>query len=88
MPRSTHVQHAPEPIDLIEVEPGVYGTRLDHQIEQMSKSPVKPAKSYFWLAAFICFFVSAAMGAGFAEAIFVGIVAAYIQYVTVRVLAR
>lgn len=89
MTRPTHAKHVPEPIDLVEVEPGVYGTRLDHQLDQMTKpAPAKPAPTYSWLAAFICFFVSAALGAGFVEAVFVGLVAAYVQYVAVRVLAR
>jgi hypothetical protein len=87
MTRPTHAKHVPEPIDLVEVEPGVYGTRLDHDIEQMTRpAPAKPAPSYGWLAAFICFFVSAALGTGFVEAVFVGVVGAYVQFVVVTTL--
>jgi hypothetical protein len=76
----------PEPIDLIEVEPGVYAPRLQHEVEQLTAVPAKRAPSYSWVAAVICFFVSAYLGAGFIEAILVGLVGAYVQFVMVTAL--
>ncbi len=76
----------PEPIDLIEVEPGVYAPRLQHEVEQLTATPAKRSPSYVWLAAFICFFVSASMGAECLEAVMIGLVGAYFQYVMVTAL--
>lgn len=73
----------PDPIDLIEVEPGVYEPRLHHEVEQLTATPAKRAPSHIWLAALICFVVSAAMGAEFLEAVMIALIGAYVQYVMV-----
>lgn len=73
---------------------GVYvaeHSALEEQIkEKMSPPvrPVKPAPSYGWVSGGICFFVSAAMGAQFFEAVFLGLAAAYCQYAIVTVMWR
>ena len=75
----------PEPIDLIE-DNGVYRAKLQHEVEKLTAASAKPAPSYSWVAAVICFFVSAYLGAGFVEAVLVALVGAYVQYVMVTAL--
>ena len=72
---------SPEPIDFIEVEPGVYEPRLQHELEQLHKTPPAPAKSYRWVPPTIVFCGSGALGASPGEAFILAVVAVYVHWV-------
>ena len=71
----------PEPIDLIEVSPGIYEPRLQHEVESLTREPPAPAKTYRWVPPTIVFCVSAVLGASFMEAVGLTLIVIYVHWV-------